>query len=182
MWFYYATCLLISIIVLLVYLYYNTKSMDSILAILFFAIVMSNWGSLMIASSKTITEALLGKKIYYFGASVVIPIYLLQILSICNIRISRKLKLIINIIVCFSVGIISFIGRGDLYYRNEKLVFKNGVAIIEKDNGILHTLYYAFFIILTLVCVLIVVWVYVKKMNVSIKSINANSKNSNSIT
>jgi putative two-component system response regulator len=168
---FYVVCLLLAVVLLLAYLYYNTKDMDSLVGIVFFSVVVSNWGNLMMASSKTLEELLLGKKISYFGSSIIMPASFLLILSICNFNISKKFKLLIYVVSCLSFGLVSTIGNGNLYYSNEKIVFQNGVAMLKKDGEIFHTIYFMFLLSFVIMSVSIVIYTYVKKMSVSKRNI-----------
>ena len=132
--------------------------------VLFASISVVNAGYFVLSISKTLDEALLANRIAYFG-SVFLPLSMLLI--ILNATKFNYKKWVWIPLVCVAM-VIFFIaaspGYSEIYYTNEtKLVFENGVSVLDKVYGPLHITYMFYLLIYFAVMIAAVVHATIKK-------------------
>ncbi len=110
-------------------------------------LVSHNFGRLVLASSESVSAALEGQRIIYFGSIFLPLILLLTAARLCKIRFPRWLEAFLLAYSAVVMGFALTIGRSDIYYKNVQLVRKNGYAILTKEYGPAHSLYTAIVII-----------------------------------
>lgn len=109
--------------------------------VLFSAVVVVNVGYLALSVSSSLQEALLANRVAYLG-SVFLPLSLLVlILKACKITPPKWLIGTLIALSCFVFLIAASPGYLDIYYKEVSLVIIDGVAILEKKYGTLHSLY-----------------------------------------
>ena len=136
----YIVTTVLSFLLLLGYLAFIKKK-ELWFIILFSSVVVVNIGYLCLSFSGTLNEALLSNRIAYLG-SVLLPVSMLMtILNICKIKLK---KWIISIILSISLGVFLIAaspGYLNIYYEEVSLVVINGVSVLEKVYGPLHSVY-----------------------------------------
>ena len=110
-------------------------------------LVSHNFGRLILATSESVSAALEGQRIIYFGSIFLPLILLLTAARLCRIRFPKWLEFLLFLYSAVVMGFALTIGRSDIYYRNVQIVRKNGYAILSKDYGPAHVLYTAIVII-----------------------------------
>lgn len=115
--------------------------------LLFSAVAVVNIGYLSLSLSDTLNEALLANRIAYLG-SVFLPVSMLMtILKACKITLK---KWIIGVIMGISVVVFLIAaspGYLDIYYKEVYLVTVNGMSVLEKVYGPLHSIYLYYLIL-----------------------------------
>ena len=109
--------------------------------VLFSAVMVVNVGYLGLSLSTTLNEALLSNRISYLG-SVFLPVSMLMtILKTCKIKLK---KWVVGIVLGISVIVFLIAaspGYLDIYYKEVSLVTINGVSVLQKVYGPLHSIY-----------------------------------------
>ena len=109
--------------------------------VLFSAVTVVNAGYLSLSLSVTLDEALLANRIAYLG-SVFLPVSLLMaILNTCKIKLNKWC-----VAAILGVSVVVFLiaaspGYLDIYYKEVSMVTVNGVSILQKVYGPLHSVY-----------------------------------------
>lgn len=109
--------------------------------LLFSSIIVVNIGYLVLAISENLEEALLANRIAYLG-SVFLPMAMLMIIiNACNISYKKFLPFVL-----LGISIVVFViaaspGYLDIYYKEVSMIKVNGVTVLEKTYGPLHSIY-----------------------------------------
>lgn len=120
------------------------KQRNKWFVLLFVSVCVVNCGYLMLAYSQTLNHALWANRLSYFG-SVFLPFSILMvILDVCRFGYGKKLSeslLILSIAVFFVAASPGYL---DIYYRSVSLEFVNGTAVLVKEYGAWHMLYFVY--------------------------------------
>ena len=136
----YGTIALLSLVLLIAYcvLVFRKKIW---FIFLFTSVFVVNSGYFLLSVSKTLENALMANRISYLGSSFLPLIMLIIIMDVCKIN-YKKWHI-------FCLGLLSFLvfllaaspGILDVYYKSVSLVELNGVSVLEKIYGPLHSVY-----------------------------------------
>lgn len=138
---------------------------------LFSSIIVVDMGYLVLAISEKLEEALLANRIAYLG-SVFLPMAMLMIIiEVCNIKCKKTLPFVL-----LGISIVVFViaaspGYSDIYYTEVSLIKVNGVTVLEKTYGPLHSiyLYYLLSYFGSMIATIIYAWVK-KKIESTVQS------------
>ncbi|MBQ0042948.1 MAG: HD domain-containing protein [Lachnospiraceae bacterium] len=103
--------------------------------------VISILGYYFISVSTSLDEALIAQKVAYVGG-VFLPIfYFFLVMEICHIE-PKKIATVIMVMIQIAVfAFVCTIGQNDLFYKSAKYYSENGMVILEKEYGPLHTVF-----------------------------------------
>ena len=170
--YYYYAMLVVSLVVLVVYVYLFHKHFDApitIMAVLIPVVCLSN---VLVASSQTIGEALTGLKLSYIGGCFILLAAMFLVFNICGVKVKPWIRavlvLISSIIFCSSLTI----GHLDIFYKTTpSLAFtSDGVGYItNKSYGFMHTLFYVVVVCYYLATVAALIYCFLKRKQVSRK-------------
>lgn len=136
----YTTTTILSFLLLLGYSFLIKKKEPWFL-VLFSAVTVVNIGYLTLSLSTTLDSALLSNRIAYLG-SVFLPVsMLMSILKTCRIKLKKWMVSCILGISLVVFLIAASPGFLDIYYKEVSLVNINGVSVLEKVYGPLHSVY-----------------------------------------
>lgn len=129
------------------------------------SICVVNAGYLALSVSTVVEEALLANRIAYLG-SAFLPLAMLMIIwRVCNFKIKKYLIAPLLCITTFAFGIAATPGYSDIYYKSVELISIDGMTVLEKEYGPLHSLYmYYLFFYFALMIISIVFASYKKKL------------------
>lgn len=131
--------------------------------LLFSAVFVVNCGYFFLSVCRTLEAALWANRVAYLG-SVFLPLSILMvILNLSGIQYRRWLPpLLIGIgIVVFAIAATP--GYSNIYYRDVTLEFVDGVAVLNKIYGPLHSLYLFYLLFYFSSMVAVVIYVPIKK-------------------
>ncbi|MBQ4067865.1 MAG: hypothetical protein IJC76_01305 [Lachnospiraceae bacterium] len=115
--------------------------------LLFSSIIVVDIGYLVLAISESLEEALLANRIAYLG-SVFLPMSMLMIIiNACNISYKKFLPFILLAISIIVFAIAASPGYLDIYYKEVSMIKVNGVTVLEKTYGPLHSIYLYYLLI-----------------------------------
>lgn len=142
----YLATTILSFILLLSYSFL-VKKKEPWFIVLFSAVMVVNVGYLTLSLSTTLESALLSNQIAYLG-SVFLPVSMLMtILKTCKIKLKSWMISIIMGISMVVFLIAASPGYLDIYYKEVSLVTVNGVSVLEKVYGPLHSVYLYYLLI-----------------------------------
>lgn len=163
--FFYLACLIFSVGMLFWLKIYDVRnSVTQFITLLI--IVVSNLGFYFASIATTLEEALMAQKIAYVGGIFLPVFYFLIILDICHVNINRLISSALLFIQFVLFGFVCTIGRNKLFYKGATLIFKNGAPILQKDYGIVHSIYLATVYIYLALAVVVVIHSLIKKKSV----------------
>lgn len=169
--YYMIAALVLSFINIGILTYVNSKRTTSFYTTMFHAITIQIMGHLFLALSTNEQEVLLANKIAYVGAVYVPLLFFLGELTICNIKITKKIRIGLFALSTMVLGFALTAGYSDIFYKSITLVQNNGVTDFEADFGPAHILFNIMLSIYLLSGICILCYSLLKKKNVSYKNL-----------
>lgn len=167
---YYEFAIIVSFIITIIYLNMGHKVTSPAISNMFCLTPISNLGFYLLASATDINGALVANKITYLGACF-LPLFTFQfILSICKIQ---KTGVLSTIAILFSSIVYVLVVTNDIhhnYYKKTSLLYKNGVAYMQKEYGPFHTVFYVMMFFFILLDIGVIIYGFKKKKDASVKS------------
>ena len=141
--------------------------------LIFFAAFIACLGHLLLAHSTNLDQAILSNKIIYIG-SIFLPILTFNAsLSICKIRFPACGHAILTLFVFIILALSASVGYSPIYYKTIKFVQTNGVGNFIATYGIGHDIFNIMMIGFVISNISLIIYSFIKKKNVSIKSLIA---------
>lgn len=140
--FYYQAMFVVSFLLVLGLVYQWRGQMEITYPVLFALIPIINYGYLSLAEAEELGTAILANKITYIGGCFFQLLYLLCVYSLCKIRLSSRILLILFSISTALYGFVLTIGHNSLFYRSVDIVREGNVSTLVKEYGPVHILFY----------------------------------------
>lgn len=143
------------------------KHFDAHFTLIFSFIPVTNLGYMLVAQSKTLDAALIANKFIYIGGCYLVLLFMLSILSLCHINLSKLMKLLF-----FSISTSVYIcvltdDHHSFFYRNIAFERNDGTGTLVKEYGPGHSLFYVMLILYFLVSISAMIYSFFKKKDVS---------------
>lgn len=151
----YGVVALLSVLLLLSYFLFSDKKNHLFLA-LFGCVALSNSGYFLMSICYSLSVAKVANAVSYFGGAFAMLVMVFIIYDVCQIR--RK-KWMNGCFIGVSTAIFALAASGDwlgLYYRSVSLGDVNGITVLIKEYGPLHSLYAVYlaaYVVTMLVCI-----------------------------
>ena len=167
--FYYPTMFALSVLLTGIYALIWKKHDDIHITLVFILIPISNLGNMLLAAASSEEAALTANSIYYLGGCFLQLVLLLAIFSLCRIRLSRPVSLMM-LGLSTAVFISSLtVGRFPWFYRNVAFEQVNGIGVLRKEYGPLHTVFYVMIFLYFLLSIGAIVYSFIRKKQISRK-------------
>ena len=168
---YYTGMFFLSVILTGGYALIWNKRDDIHITLVFILIPISNLGNMLMAAALSKEAALTANTIYYLGGCFLQLVLLLAIFSLCRIQLPRPV-----IFMMLGLSAIVFIssltiGRFPWFYRDVVFERKNGIGILRKEYGPLHTVFYAMIILYFLMSIGAILYSFIRKNQISRKNL-----------
>lgn len=169
---YYDIVLMLSILLTGVYLFKWHKHFDAHITLVFVLIPVICLGYALRAHATALTEALAANKIIYMGGCYLQLILLLIVCAQCDIHAGKAGRFLKTL--GFAAGTVVFIyvlnpmNSGD-FYQSVELVFDNGLPVLVKEYGWMHTVFEVMLITYYLLSIAVIVYCLVRKNQISRK-------------
>ena len=168
---YYDGLFLLSVVLMVLYVLKWHKHFDVHITLMFLVIPITNLGYCMVAQSATLEEAILSNKLTYIGGCYALLINMLLIFSLCDLKINRWLKaFFFTVSTCVYIASLTA-GKSQLFYRSITMEKINGVAILHKEYGPLHTVFIVMTIVYFVLSLAGMIYSYFNKNQISKKLI-----------
>jgi len=141
-YYYLITALVTLLCLIFLIFHFELNKVNYLLMILFILLTITNGGFLAIALSETVSEAVLAKKVCYFGACFLPVVLLFLVCEICNYKVIMWIRRVIYSICFFVYAMVLSIGITDWYYKDISLKEVDGVSVLVYDYGSFHVLFY----------------------------------------
>lgn len=143
------------------------KHFDAHFTLIFSFIPVTNLGYMLVAQSVSLEEALAANKFIYIGGCYLVLLFMLSILSLCHIRVSKLMKLLF-----FSISTAIYVciltdGHHSFYYKTIGFERVNGAGTLTKEYGLGHTLFYAMLILYFIISISAINYSFFRKKDVS---------------
>ena len=134
---------------------------------LFCCVLISNFGYMQLSDSNTLRMAIIANQTVYLGGCFAPYYFLMCIADLCKEKIHKFFKAFLSIFAVAVLLFVSSVGSTTLYYKNISLISVNGVSILDKEYGPMHTLYPAYLFIVCIASLVIILKTMKAKRDVS---------------
>lgn len=164
---YYEVMFGLSLALTMFYALFWHKHFDAHFTLIFSFIPVTNLGYMLVAQSVSLEEALAANKFIYIGGCYLVLLFMLSILSLCHIRVSKLMKLLF-----FSISTAIYVciltdGHHSFYYKTIGFERVNGAGTLTKEYGLGHTLFYAMLILYFIISISAITYSFFRKKDVS---------------
>ena len=134
-------------------------------------VIISSFGYYFLSISRTLEEAVFSQIIGYVGG-VFLPIfYFFLVLEICHFKLSEYIKIILVLCQGCIYGFVCTIGRGKLFYKSVDMHIENGMVVLDKVYGPVHTLAIGAMYLYLFLSFAVVIYAIAKKKSVDRKNV-----------
>ena len=141
--------------------------------VLFFAVFVSCVGHLFLALSTNLDQVILANKMNYVGAIFLPLLTFYACLSICNFRFPYWGYALLLIATFAVYGLAATVGYNDIYYKTIEFVQINGAGNYVATYGWGHDVFNVMMVGYAIANISLIVYTFIKKKNVSYKSLIA---------
>lgn len=134
---------------------------------LFCCVLISNFGYMQLSDSNTLRMAIIANQTVYLGGCFAPYYFLMCIADLCKEKIHKFFKAFLSIFAVAVLLFVSSVGSTTLYYKNISIISVNGVSILDKEYGPMHTLYPAYLFIVCIAALVIILKTMKAKRDVS---------------
>ena len=167
--FYYDIILVLSLVMTGIYIFNWHRHFDAHITLVFVLVPVICLGYSLMAHSSVREEALAVNKFIYLGGCFLQMIVPLVACSMCGIRLHRALKtLFFAVSTVIYVFILNPMQSGD-YYRAAELVQEDGLAVLTKEYGWMHTVFEGMVVVYFLLGIAVLVYSFFRKKQISRK-------------
>ena len=167
---YYTICFLASVVLLMVYIYLWRDYYNIYFTIIQILVPIVNMGCLWLANARSLESAILANRILYMGGCFIPPVLVSMIYEVCGLKPKKAWYLgsyIMMTLVYLSVLTSDF---SDIFYKSFSFVIRDGVLVLYKEYGFMHTVAYIAIGIHAVVGCAIVIWSLITKRRASVRN------------
>ncbi len=143
----YGSFFIASLLCTAIYLFIWHKHFNVNISMIFAFVPIVCLGHFLYSIAGDMGEAVTAQKLIYLGTSFLQMFILFSILNLCQINIKNWIRTLLYL-VCTGIfmGALT-IGHADLFYKNVSFMIRDGVVVLQREYGWMHTLYYAIVIV-----------------------------------
>ena len=167
--YYYPAMFILSMILTGCYALKWKKHDDIHITLIFVLIPISNLSNLLMANARTLEAALVANSVYYIGGCFLQLVILLGILSLCRIRLNRVLRMLMLLLSSLVFFASLTAGRRRWFYSEAAFEQVNGIGLLRKEYGPLHTVFYVMIFLYFFISMGAIVYSFLRKNQVSRK-------------
>lgn len=164
---YYSALFVLSMIFLILYVCIWHKHFDITFTMFFTLVPISCLGYVLYTEADSTYTAFWGLRFIYIGGCFLQYFITLSIFNLCEIKIGKIIKIIAFCMTVLLYLSVLSIGHSDLYYKNVNFVQKDGYFILQKEYGVMHSVFYFYLATLFLIGIIVIIYSYIKKSQVS---------------
>ena len=164
---YYDTFFILSMALSCAYVYLWHKHFNVNLSLIFVMVPIANLGYVSIARAQNLEEAIQATQLIYMGGCFLILFITFCIFNICQVRLPKWLS---TGMVCAGSLMYLFIlsiGSGTLFYKDVYATKEDGMIILHKVYGPMHTVFYILLSIYFTLAFVVIVYSFFRKKQVS---------------
>lgn len=168
---YYGGIFCVSLLLTLLYAMMWHKHFSVHFTLIFCLIPITNLGYLLLTDAVDADAALIANKVIYVGGCFLQPIIMLCVFDLCHVKYTRWLRA--AVFGLSSVIFLSMISAGHsaLFYRSYEFVQQNGVGMLRKEYGPMHTVFVATIVLYAVMSIAALAYAYFRKKDVSRRTI-----------
>ena len=169
---YYDIILMVSVVLSGIYLFLWHKHFDAHLTMIFVMIPIVCLGYALRAHATGLETALAANKIVYMGGCFLQLFVLLAVVTLCGIRMGKTGRILKTLGFALSTAVFIYVlnpmQTGD-FYRHVEIEFRNGLPILHKEYGWMHTVFQVLVILYCLLSISLIIYCFIKRNQVSRK-------------
>ncbi|MCR4716434.1 MAG: HD domain-containing protein [Lachnospiraceae bacterium] len=164
---YYNLMFIASAVLSCVYVYKWNKHFSVYFSLIFTLIPTYNLGYVFLAESNSVAEAIISVKITYLGGCFLILFITLYIFDMCKIKLDKWIKLSMFISSILIYASVLSIGKSNLFYVSVTPTIKNGIVVLEKEYGPVHSIFYILMFVYFAMSFGAIIYSFIKKHHIS---------------
>lgn len=162
------TALFIMSFIMLAILVGRYKNRISIYYVLMFeCVLIANFGYMQLSDATNVNMAIFANQTVYLGSSFCPFFLLMSMADLCKAKVNKALQIFLIVYSAVIFALISSVGAFSWYYKDVQLARENGVSILIKEYGPLHSLYPIYLFGIIIMCFAIIVNSFFRKKDVS---------------
>ena len=169
---YYDVLLCLAMLLTGVYLFMWRKHFDAHITLVFVMVPVICLGYVMLAHSSGLAEALAANRIIYMCGCFLQLIVLLVVCNLCDIHLGWTGRILKTLAYAVSAVVFIYVMNpmqsGD-FYRHVELEFVNGLPVLRKEYGWMHTAFQVLVIFFYLLTIALILYSFAKKNQISRK-------------
>ncbi len=164
---FYVALFLLSLLLLVILITAFTDKIPFFYVLFFVCVVIINYGYMHLAYASNLQTALNANQTLYIG-SVFAPFFAIMcVADLCKLKIKKLYQILFIIAGCLIYGLVCTIGKNGWYYKEIDIEIVNGVTVLKKVYGPLHSLYYVYIFSMIALATGIIVHVFRIRQDVS---------------
>ena len=164
---YYIVICILSFICCIIFYWKMRPNFSVQYSLIFILAFLSHLSYILLSLSENVREALLANKILYIGGCYLQLVGLLLIFFLCQITPPKWVRFLLVLFSTVIYGFVLTAGYLPIFYKSVDIESRNGVTVLVKEYGPLHTLFYAEIVIYLVATIIVLIYGWVKKPNVS---------------
>ena len=136
------------------------------ICLIFTFIPIACLGHFMFSVSRSLDEAVAAMKITYLGGTFLQLFILLCIFNLCHINCKRGIRVLLFVVCCVTFAGSLTIGYGGGFYRSMSFEIIDGVSVLNREYGWMHTAYYTVVVLFFAAGFMAICWSWFKKSRV----------------
>ena len=139
------------------------KKKELWLLLLYFSVFIVNCGYLCLSVSNTTGEALLANRIAYLGSAFLPLCLLMTIMNVCKTGYRKIATAVFLPVTCIVFLIAATPGYLDCYYKSVTIEIIDGLTVLVKEYGPLHSVYLYYLLSYFAIMIGIIIYAIIKK-------------------
>ena len=169
---YYDIILMVSVVLSGIYLFMWHKHFDAHITMIFVMIPVICLGYALRVHATGLEAVLAANKLVYLGGCFLQLFVLLAIINLCNIRMGKTGRILKTLGFALSTAVFVYVlnpMRSGDFYKSVELEIQNGLPLLHKEYGWMHTVFELLVIIYFLLSIFFIVYCFIRKNQISRK-------------
>ncbi len=169
---YYDVLFIISIVLLLLLVLRWQVQLDVDMTVMFTLVPLIIVGYIKLATSATLDTAIYANQITYLGGCFLQLLIFLIVCNLCHVRLNGGIRFALFGIATIIYLFVLTIGSNPWFYKSVRLEKNDGISILVKEYGPVHSVFYAVLITYVILALAMVVYAYRYRPDVSMLNLN----------
>ena len=163
---YYEITLFLSLLFAAGYVFIWHKHFDVNFTLIFTLVPVACLGYCLSAFATTLEGALTAQKVIYIGGCFLQLFIALSIFNLCKIKLPHWLRTAVFMVCALIYWSVLGIGRSDKFYKTVTLKIHDGVPVLIREYGYMHTIFYVLTCVLFLSGIIAIIYSWFRKKDV----------------
>ena len=163
---FYGSIFLAALLCSAIYIFNWHKHFNVNICLIFTFVPIACLGHFLYSVSENLREAVIAQKMIYLGSSYLQLFMVFSILNLCQIEVKNWVRTALFTVCSAAFAGALTIGYTDQFYRNISFALPEGISVLSRDYGWMHTAYYAVVILLFALGFAVICYSWLKKRQV----------------